>query len=54
MASYCKRLLVYLGILFLAGCAPQVVEKPVDLVWPNPPETPRIKYIRTLSQANEF
>ncbi len=54
MASRCKRLLVYLGILFLAGCAPQVVEKPVDLVWPNPPETPRIKYIRTLSQVSEF
>lgn len=42
-------------ILFaLIGCAPQVAEKPVDLVWPNPPETPRIKYLRSLSRVDEF
>ncbi|OGQ80531.1 MAG: hypothetical protein A3F90_16715 [Deltaproteobacteria bacterium RIFCSPLOWO2_12_FULL_60_19] len=46
--------LCYTVVVLLAGCAPQAVEKPVDMVWPNPPETPRIRYIRSLSQVDEF
>ena len=38
----------------LVSCAPQVTDKPVDLVWPNPPEAPRIKYLRSLSRIDEF
>ena len=40
--------------LFVSGCATTVAEKPVELVWPNPPESPRIRYIRSLSRADEF
>jgi DNA-binding beta-propeller fold protein YncE len=49
-----KKIVFYAGLWLLASCAPQVADKPVDLVWPNPPETPRIRYIRSLSRANEF
>ena len=49
-----KKILFCSGLLLLAACAPQVAEKPVDLVWPNPPETPRIRYIRSLSRTTEF
>lgn len=47
------------GVLFIlaltaVSCAPPMADKPVDLVWPNPPETPRVKYVRSLSRANEF
>ena len=49
-----KKILFCSGLLLLAGCAPQVAEKPVDLVWPNPPETPRIRYLRSLSKTTEF
>lgn len=48
------RTFLLLGITLLAGCAPRTAEKPVDLVWPNPPEPPRIKYIRSFSRADEF
>lgn len=55
MICFVKKMIGCLWIVFLAtGCAPRVVEKPVDLVWPNPPETPRIKYLRSFSHANEF
>ncbi|MFQ5849891.1 MAG: 6-bladed beta-propeller [Candidatus Binatia bacterium] len=54
MSRFRKRLPVFLGLVLLAGCAPQVVVKQVDLVWPNPPETPRIKYLRSFSRADEF
>ncbi len=54
MSRLGKRFLICFGFVLLAGCAPQVVEKPVDLVWPNPPETPRIRYLRSLSRVNEF
>lgn len=49
-----KRIVFYVGVLLVVGCAPQVAEQPVDLVWPNPPETARIKYLRSFSRANEF
>ncbi|MFQ5852010.1 MAG: 6-bladed beta-propeller [Candidatus Binatia bacterium] len=49
-----KRIFVFLCMVLVAGCAPKVVEKPVNLVWPNPPETPRIKYLRSFSGADEF
>lgn len=40
--------------LFLAGCASAGREIPwsepgIDLVWPEPPETPRLRYLRTLT-----
>jgi DNA-binding beta-propeller fold protein YncE len=49
-----NRIIGFAAVLLLfTGCS-QVAEKPVDLVWPNPPETPRIRYIRSLSHASEF
>ncbi|MBI4488521.1 MAG: hypothetical protein HY694_05510, partial [Deltaproteobacteria bacterium] len=54
MADLGKRFLVFFVFVLLAGCAPQAVEKPVDLVWPNPPEVARIKYVRSLSRVDEF
>lgn len=54
MADLGKRFLVFFVFVLLAGCAPQAVEKPVDLVWPNPPEVARIKYLRSLSRVDEF
>jgi len=37
-------------LALLAGCAPgaRVAEEEVELVWPLPPETPRIKYLRSV------
>jgi len=54
MIHLVKKILLCSALLLFTGCASQVAEKPVDLVWPNPPETPRIRYIRSLSRANEF
>ena len=46
------------GILVLAivaaGCATAVPPKPVDLVWPLPPEQPRIRYVETLYRSDQF
>ncbi len=46
-----KLLKMFVGmgvVLFIAvGCAPES-RKPVDLVWPLPPEKPRIKYIEMI------
>lgn len=46
------------GILALAiaaaGCATAVPPKPVDLVWPLPPEQPRIRYVETLYRSDQF
>jgi len=49
-----REIVLWVGLGLWAGCAPQIVEQRVDLVWPNPPETPRIRYLRTLSRVNEF
>jgi len=55
MVFSAKHVIGYLWLVMLAaGCASRAVEKPIDLVWPNPPETPRIKYLRSFSNANEF
>jgi len=39
-------------LLLLNGCAKTL--PPVDLVWPNPPEEPKIRYVRGYSSGNEF
>jgi DNA-binding beta-propeller fold protein YncE len=43
-------LLLAVSILLLAGCA-STPKKEVDLVWPLPPETPRIKFIKSISSS---
>ncbi len=41
--------LVILSVLFLFACASQpVVEKPPDMVWPLPPEKPRIRFVNII------
>ncbi len=46
------------GILVLAiaaaGCASAAPPKPVDLVWPLPPEAPRLRYVETLYRSDHF
>lgn len=50
----CKRFFVFLSLALFAGCAPKVVEKPADLLWPLPPEEPRIKFIQAYCCFNHF
>jgi DNA-binding beta-propeller fold protein YncE len=42
-------LTVALALAVLSGCATRARTKPIDLVWPEPPETPRIRFVRALS-----
>ena len=37
----------------VCGCAAEVVQEP-DIVWPAPPEKPRIKFLRTLRGESDF
>ena len=39
-------------VALLSGCARTL--SPVDLVWPNPPDDPKIRYVRGYSSGNEF
>ncbi len=41
------------AFLFLAGCA-TATPPPQELVWPLPPETPRIRYVETFQRRNHF
>lgn len=47
--------IVILGLFFLSGCAASVStpelwqEEKVDLVWPDPPDRPRVRYLGSLS-----
>ncbi|MFQ5852447.1 MAG: 6-bladed beta-propeller [Candidatus Binatia bacterium] len=54
MLSFGKMDLVCLGFLLFASCAPKVAEKPVELVWPLPPDEPRIKFIRAYCCLDDF
>ncbi|MCX7793704.1 MAG: 6-bladed beta-propeller [Thermodesulfovibrionales bacterium] len=40
-----KKLSLITLFLVFAACAPELEKKPIDLVWPLPPDEPRIKYI---------
>lgn len=40
-----RMVLVILFLIPLLSCAPKFEKKPIDLVWPLPPDEPRIKYI---------
>lgn len=39
---------------FLGGCATAGSRPPSELVWPLPPDTPRIKYVETLAGTDHF
>lgn len=54
MARLGKNFIAGLGFVLLSACGPELIEKPIDLVWPNPPGTPQVKYLRSLSQADDF
>lgn len=41
--------LAVFALAFGSGCAARARNKPFELVWPEPPEPPRIKFVRTLS-----
>lgn len=47
-----RQLLFMVGLIFIFGCAapPQRPEEP-NIVWPLPPDKPRIKYIRSYSDT---
>jgi sugar lactone lactonase YvrE len=50
-------LVLVIGLLALAGCAgnrPAPKQAPSDLVWPNPPDIPRIKFIASISSEEDI
>jgi DNA-binding beta-propeller fold protein YncE len=40
-----RKTLIILFLFLLPSCAPEFEKKPVDIVWPLPPDEPRIKYV---------
>lgn len=51
--SCCKGLLLILISFFFIACAGPEVKKEVELVWPLPPEQPRIKYLRSFESSTD-
>lgn len=47
------RLVIGLAML-AAGCATAAAPPPSELVWPMPPEAPRVKYLETLTSSDHF
>lgn len=49
-------ILTPLILLFLMGCAStQVIEEPVSsIVWPKPPDRPKIKFVRAISKSDDL
>ncbi|RME26317.1 MAG: 6-bladed beta-propeller [Deltaproteobacteria bacterium] len=45
--------LIALVTMSAAGCATGKVEKKVEMVWPLPPDPPRIKFIRSVSSSDD-
>ncbi|MHC5054410.1 MAG: SMP-30/gluconolactonase/LRE family protein [Planctomycetota bacterium] len=41
------------SLLVICGCAAEIAQEP-EIVWPAPPEKPRIKYLRTLTGESDF
>lgn len=39
-------------LVFATGCA--TAPKPVDIIWPLPPEEPRIKYVKSISSSEDI
>lgn len=55
MNCMAKRVLWCLGlVLLVASCATKAPEKKEDLVWPLPPEPPRIKYLDAYCCSDHF
>jgi DNA-binding beta-propeller fold protein YncE len=54
------RLILIIASLFVAACASTAVtdaplsEPQVDLVWPSPPQTPRVRMLRSISQPEDI
>jgi sugar lactone lactonase YvrE len=42
------------GCTLLVGATPEVPEPAIDLVWPNPPESPRIRYLRAVATPKDL
>ena len=51
LSGFRNFLLSLMALFFVACAAPEV--KKVDLVWPLPPEQPRIKYLRSFESSND-
>ncbi len=48
-----RWLVLCLAIALLAGCGSSAVKK-VDLVWPLPPEKPRVRWLQNISRASDI
>ncbi|MHB8828368.1 MAG: 6-bladed beta-propeller [Syntrophales bacterium] len=49
-----RKRLYWIGLAFLLfACAGAEVKKEVELVWPLPPDEPRIRYLRTYESSND-
>lgn len=53
-AMSAARIGAVVALTALAGCAPAVPKPTADLVWPAPPEAPRIRYVQTFARADHF
>ncbi|MBI3635565.1 MAG: 6-bladed beta-propeller [Candidatus Rokubacteria bacterium] len=49
-----KRFVAVAALLVSAGCATTTPVKPSVLVWPLPPEAPRIRYVESLWHSDQF
>lgn len=54
MCRYYLPLVTCYLLLALAGCATPVVQQPVELYWPPPPDPPKIKYLESWSTQDDF
>jgi len=58
--KYVARLILIILSLFVLACAPTAViddplsEPQVDLVWPSPPQIPRVRMLRSISQPEDI
>ena len=55
MAIYCSRVASVVLVLMLVGCATSEFAEPrIKQIWPNPPDPPRIAYVRGFSHPSDM
>jgi len=48
---------IFVSVLLLQGCFKEIVEdrKPLpDIIWPQPPDVPRIRFVNSISRAQDY